>query len=156
DPARRAAFAETLAQAGDPSAGLDEDTIGSILRWWDGSPAATVQDLAGLHRAAATDALGPDVSATVRRHLERVLADRLPDGVVGAGQKGGNYAGLITNAVTLRRADGTLGVSVLSLSGMDWQAYQEASTSGAPLVLSQQALLDAGLRDRLRAAVGEA
>ncbi len=160
DPARRAAFAETLEQAGtqtgDPTAGLDDDTIDKVLRWWDGSPAATVQQLAGLHRAAATDALGPEVSATARRHLERVLADRLPDGVVGAGQKGGNYAGLITNAVTLRRADGTLGVSVLSLSGMDWQPYQEAAASGAPLVLSQQVLLDAGLRDRLRAAVGGA
>ncbi|MCO1657094.1 serine hydrolase [Pseudonocardia humida] len=160
DPARRAAFAATLREAAaavpsaDPTAGLDEATQRNVLRWWDGSPVATVRQLAGVHRAAATDALGPEVSSTVRRHLERGLAGLLPDGVVGAGQKGGDYAGLSTNAVTFRRADGTLGVSVLSLSGMDWQPYQEAAASVAPLVLSQQVLLDAGLRDRLRAAVG--
>ncbi|WP_214404821.1 serine hydrolase [Pseudonocardia lacus] len=159
DPARRAAHAAAVRQAGatptdDPTAGLDDPTLRAVLRWWDGSPAAAARQLAGVHRAAATDALGPEVSATVRRHLERALTGRLPAGVLGAGQKGGNYAGLITNAFTLRRADGTTGLSVLSLSGLDRAPYQELVASSAWLGLTQQVLLDPGLRDRLRAAVG--
>jgi beta-lactamase class A len=64
DPARRAAYATAVHQAADPTAGVDEATLRTVLRWWDGSPAATARQLAGVHRAAAIDALGPEVSAT--------------------------------------------------------------------------------------------
>ena len=154
DPAQRAAVAEQTAaptaseQPAQPGAEIDR-----LLAWFDGGPAGTAAQLAGLHRAAATDGLGPDVSAIVREHLERPLADRLPAGVLGAGQKGGSLPGLISNAVTLRRADGSVGVAVVSLSAMPWQAYQEALASGAPVVLSQQVLLDEALLARLRAVV---
>lgn len=156
DPAQRAAYAQAAGArtaTPEPTGGSDP-AIEAALRWWDDAPAGTATQLAGLHRAAATDGLGVDVSSVVRRHLERVLADKLPGGVVGAGQKGGSLPGLLTNAFTLRRADGTVAVSVVSLSGMPWTAYQEALTSGAVQLLSQQALLDDTLRERLRTAVG--
>ena len=126
-----------------------------MLAWCDGGPGGTVTQLAGMHRAAATGGLGAEVSAIVSGHLERPLADRLPGGVLGAGQKGGNLPGLITNAVTVRRADGTLGVAVVALSGMPMRPYQEALASGAPLLLSQQVLLDGDLLARLGTAVGD-
>lgn len=160
DPAQRAAAAQrgaaivaaaTGSPAPDPAA-VDAATL-PICRWLDGAAAATVTQLAGLHRAAATDGLGTEVSAIVRGHLERGLADKLPNGVIGAGQKGGNLPGLISNAFTPMRADGTLGISVLSLSGMPRQAYEEATASGAVLLLSQRAVLDGAVRDRLRTAV---
>lgn len=154
DPAQRAAVAEQTAeltasdQPAQPGAEIDR-----LLAWFDGGPAGTAAQLAGMHRAAATVGPGPEVSAIVRGHLERPLADRLPAGVLGAGQKGGSLPGLISHAVTLRRADGSVGVAVVSLSAMPWQAYQEALASGAPVLLSQQVLLDEALLARLRAAV---
>jgi hypothetical protein len=127
-----------------------------MVAWWGGAPAGTVTQLAGMHRAAATGGFGPEVTAIVRGHLERPLAVRLPPGVLGAGQKGGNIPGILTNAVTIRRADGTVGVAVLALSGMPFSSYQEALASGAPVLLTQQALLDEALLTRLGAAVGAA
>ena len=158
DPAQRAAVADQAAALAAPGQatppGADAE-IARLLAWFDGAPAGTAAQLAGMHRAAATGGLGPQVSAIVRGHLERPLADRLPAGVRGAGQKGGNLPGLICNAVTIRREDGSLGLAVVSLSGMSWQAYQEALASGAPVVLSQQVLLDQALLGRLRTAVGQ-
>jgi hypothetical protein len=74
--------------------------------------------------------------------------------VIGAGQKGGSLPGVLTNAVTIRRADGTVGVAVIALSRLPMFTYQEALTSAAPLQLTQQALLDEDLLARLGAAVG--
>jgi hypothetical protein len=87
-------------------------------------------------------------------HLERPLAGRLPPDVLGAGQKGGSLPGVLTNAVTLRRADGGIGLAVLTLSGLPMSTYQEALASAAPLLLTQQVLLDDALLARLRRAVG--
>lgn len=121
---------------------------------FDGTSAATVTQLAGLHRATATDGLGADTSAVVRGHLERMLADQAATaGVLGFGGKGGSLPGLLSNAFTVRRTDGTVGVSVISLSRMPEQPYLEASMSGAPVLLSQQALLDGDTLERLRTAV---
>jgi hypothetical protein len=43
---------------------------------------------------------------------------------------------------------------VLSLSGLDWAPYQELLASSAWLGLNQRVLLDPGLLERVRAAVG--
>ena len=158
--AQQAAAFEAAAQGAatqDPATqdpATQDPALDRLLEWSDGGPAGTVTQLAGMHRAAATDGFGPETSAIVRAHLERPLADRLPPGVLGAGQKGGNLPGIITNAVTLRRADGTLGVAVVALSGMPMPAYLEALASGAPVLLTQQALLDDDLLARLGVAVG--
>jgi len=174
-PDRRSAAAELgrAFAAGDPAAlelaavytggplpGLDESGSRPTLdaAWdaqveaWDGSWSATATQIAALHRAAATDGLGPEVSGTVRRHLERAVADRLPAGVLGLGQKAGGLPGLLCYGVSLRRDDGTVGVSVLSLSRLPQQVYQEIDASGA-LLLGQQVLLDDALRERLGEAV---
>jgi hypothetical protein len=37
-----------------------------LLEWADGCPSGTVAQLAGMHRAAATDGFGREVSAIVR------------------------------------------------------------------------------------------
>lgn len=158
DPARRAAAAQraqeaaarVAAAASDPSvAQAVAAEVPAQLAWWDGAPAGTVAQLAGAHRAAATDALGADVSAVARRHLERGLADRLPTGVRGAGQKGGSLPGTLSHAFTVRREDGTVGVSAVSLSGMAEQPWTEAMDCGALLRLGQQSVLDDTIRDRL-------
>jgi beta-lactamase class A len=164
DPAWRAAVAQQAAAleaaAQDPAAQnptvspAADPALDRLMEWCDGGPAGTVAQLAGMHRAAATDGFGAEVAAIVRGHLERPLADRLPPGVLGAGQKGGSLPGILTNAVTIRRADGTVGVAVVALSGMPLPAYQQALTAGAPLLLSQQVLLDDALLTRLGAAVG--
>jgi hypothetical protein len=107
-----------------------------------------------MHRAAATNGFGPEVSAIVRGHLERPLAGRLPPGVLGVGRKGGSLPGILTNALSVRRADGTVGVAVVALSGMAMPAFVEALDSGAPMLLSRQALLDDAMLTRLSAAVG--
>ncbi|MBW0119460.1 hypothetical protein I4J48_29875, partial [Pseudonocardia sp. KRD-169] len=119
---------------------------------WDGAWAGSATQLAALHRAVATDALGPVASGIARGHLERAVADRLPPGVLGLGQKGGGLPGILSHAATIRRDDGTVGVSVLTLSGLPQQAYQEINASGA-LLLGQQVLVDDALRDRLAAAL---
>lgn len=119
---------------------------------WDGSWAATVTQLAGLHRAAATDALGPLESAVVRRHLERGLAGSLPPGVAGFGQKGGSLAGILSYAGYARGEDGTLGLSVISLSRLPQQVWTESTTQ--IVALGQQVLVDPEVRDRLGAALG--
>ncbi|GAA1307970.1 serine hydrolase [Pseudonocardia xinjiangensis] len=162
DPAWRAAVAQRAAaieaaaqdpaaQAAPPAA---DPALDRLMEWFDGGPAGTVAQLAGMHRAAATDGFGAEVAAIVRGHLERPLADRLPPGVLGAGQKGGSLPGILTNAVTVRRADATVGVAVVALSGMPLPDYQQALTAGAPLLLSQQVLLDDALLTRLGTAVG--
>lgn len=138
DPARRAAAA-----AGDPT-----------LAWWDGAPAGTARQLAGLVRTAATDGLGPQVSAIVRRHLERGLDARRPAGVRGAGQKGGNLPGLVAHTFTARRDDGTVASAALVLSGLPWREYRRAVESGAPVWLAQRVVLDRSVRHRLARAVG--
>jgi hypothetical protein len=46
-------------------------------------------------------------------------------------------------------------VAVVALSGMPMQPYLEALASGAPLLLSQQVLLDSDLLARLGTAVGD-
>ncbi len=151
--AQRAAAIEAAAAATPAPSPAPDSALEPALRWFDGSPGGTATQLAGIHRRAETGQLGMEVSPVVRRHLERVLAKKLPAGVLGAGQKGGNLPGLVTNAFTLRRADGTVGVSVLMLSGLAWEPYQQVLTSSASLLLSQRVLLDEGVRNRLRAAV---
>jgi len=133
---------------------FSDNSAADLLRATLGDAALVTAAAAGIHRLSATGGLGADVSPIVRRLLERVLAGKLPAGILGAGQKGGNLPGVISNAFTARRADGSVGVSVLMLSGMPWQGYQRALASGAPLLLSQQALLNKGVRERLHAAVG--
>ncbi|GAA3240329.1 hypothetical protein GCM10017691_42300 [Pseudonocardia petroleophila] len=134
------------------AAPVPEDTWNAVVGLWDGAWAGTATQLAALHRAVATDALGPLASGIARRHLERAVADRLPPGVLGLGQKGGSLPGVLSYAATIRRDDGTVGVSVLALSGLPQQAHQEIEASGA-LLLGQRVLVDDAVRDRLAAAV---
>lgn len=124
-----------------------------VVDFYDGAWSATVTQLAALHRAAATDELGGDASAIMRRHLERILAPKVQPGVLGFGQKGGSLPGVLSNAFTVRREDGSVGVSVISLSRLPQQVYLEAPS--AMLLLSQNALLDEATLPRVQAAVAE-
>ncbi|MGQ0573725.1 MAG: serine hydrolase [Pseudonocardia sp.] len=114
-PIREVALEQTARALADDDA---------VLRWAAGTPGATARQLAGLHLAAATDRFGsPAVAGIMREHLERPLAGRLPPGALGAGTKGGSLPGVLSEALTLRRGDGTVGVAVISLDGLARDEY---------------------------------
>ncbi|MET0191252.1 MAG: serine hydrolase [Pseudonocardia sediminis] len=151
DPARRAAHVAWLERAN-----RDPAVLAPTLdpRFYAGTAAGTARQVAGIHRACATDGLGvPGAGPIARAHLERPLAGRLPRGVVGIGEKGGNYPGIATNAVTVRRADGALGVCVLLISGVPEANYLELLGSAPFLEVSRRSLLSRDMRERLRAVV---
>lgn len=125
-----------------------------IYRWYAGSATGSAAQLAGIHRAIATAEVGEPVAAIARRHLGRQLAPQVAPPIAEFGQKGGNLPGLVANAFSVRRTDGSVGVSTIALSDLPPADYAAMLSSAAPLVLSQQVLLDDALRERLRTAVG--
>lgn len=160
EPAARelgAQYAAGLPGGGDGfrrAAPPTEDPVWTaVVDLWDGAWAATAEDLAAAHRAAATGGFAAPVTAVVQRHLERQLADRLPEGVLGLGQKSGSLPGILSWAGGLRRSDGSVGVAVVSLSRLPQQAFTELSESQAFLQLGQQALLDDAVLARLAEAL---
>jgi hypothetical protein len=88
------------------------------------------------------------VSGTVRRHLERALTGRLPAGLLGFGQKGGNLPGIVSWAGSVRRDDGSTGVGAVLLSGLPEDVY--AQVPEAALRLGQQSLIDPAFAERVR------
>ncbi|GAF44692.1 serine hydrolase [Rhodococcus wratislaviensis] len=75
--------------------------------------------LASLHRAIATGDFGPG-SDVAREHLEWQPA---PPGLDGLGFKGGNLPGVVTEAMTIRRSDGTVATAVLLTSHLSSEDY---------------------------------
>ncbi len=132
--------------AGGAGATGPTDWTGAV-EFWDGSWAATAEQLVALHRAAATGALGEPVSGTVQRHLERVLTGRLPPGVLGFGQKAGSLPGTVSWAGAVRRADGSTGAAAVLLSRLPQDVHAQAPE--AVIRLGQQALLDPAVAERV-------
>lgn len=81
--------------------------------------AGSAAGLAALHGAIASGDFGPG-SDVAREHLEWQPA---PAGLDGLGFKGGNLPGVVTEAMTIRRFDGTAATAVLLTSNLSSADY---------------------------------
>lgn len=114
-----------------PAPGL-EAQVAWAAQTWSGS----AEDLAGLHRAISSGDLGPGAELA-RGQLEWQSA---PEDLRGVGFKGGALPGVLTEAITLRRTDGTTASAVLLVRGLGVQEWGAALSNGLP---HQQLLLAA-------------
>lgn len=109
----------------------------------------TAAGLSALHRSIATGDFGPG-SETARAQLEWQPA---PPGTEGLGFKGGNLPGVLTEAMTMRRTDGTVANAVLFVDSLSLDDYTSATTSFAHQQLLLQAMTDPATFDQLGCAV---
>lgn len=109
----------------------------------------TASGLSSLHRSIATGEFGPG-SEIARAQLEWQPA---PPGTEGLGFKGGSLPGVLTEAMTMRRTDGTVANAVLMVDRMSPEDYTSATTSFAHQQLLLQAMTDPAVFDRLGCAV---
>ena len=100
--------------------------------WADTTEAGSAADLASIHRSIATGSFGPGADVA-RRHLE--WQPPTP-GSVAVGFKGGSLAGVLTDAIYVRRDDGTVATAVLLNRRMPKDPWVAAVTA-----LPEQALL---------------
>ncbi|MEP6561937.1 MAG: serine hydrolase, partial [Nakamurella sp.] len=122
--------------------------------WAESTTATTALALAALHKKLSTTASEDptDVGAAdARRQLEW---PPVPPGAIALGVKGGAYPGVINEAMTLRRQDGTTAVAVLLVRRMPADAWTAGLTSFAHQELLLAALQDPAILDRLSCAVG--
>ena len=125
-------------------------TIEAQLRWADGTATGSANQLAALLRAIATGTFGAG-SDVARRHLEwQPVA--LPS-VVAVGFKGGSLPGVLTEAFTLRRADGSTATGILLVRRMPIADWLAALTSVAFQQAVLAAMTDPGSADRLSCSV---
>lgn len=115
--------------------------------WADTTWAASAGQLARLHRAVETGSCGAGAELA-RRHLEWQPSRRA--GVVGVGFKGGSLPGVLTEAMSLRRADGTVATAVLLVRRMSIADGDTARTTYAHQRLLVEAMLDPGQAAALR------
>lgn len=131
---RYAADPAFAAQVGDrPAPGPER-----LLAWADGTGTATANGLTALHRSIATGSFGAGAELA-RRELERSAP---PDDAIGLGFKGGSLPGVLAEALTLRRKDGTTASAVLLVRRMPVDAWLTATQS-----LAHQEMLLAALDD---------
>lgn len=119
-------------------------------RWADETATGSANQLAALHRAIATGAFGPGADAA-RRHLEWQKAS-LPS-VVGVGFKGGSLPGVLTEAFTLRREDGSTATGILLVRRMPATDWVEALTSFAHQQMLVAAMTDPAVMAQLKFSV---
>ncbi len=115
-------------------------------RWAGTTLAGAAEDLAALHASLSRGEL-PEA----REQLEWQPP---AEGTLGVGFKGGSLPGVLSEAVSVRRADGTTAVGVLTVRGMavaDWAATLEAKLPHQQLLIS--ALTDPAVADRLACAL---
>ncbi len=131
------------------TAQLGEDPFGDIDRIQRFDNAAPASDVAALHRALADGSFGPG-SDVARRHLEWQPA---PAGFDGTGFKGGSLPGVLTEAMTFRRADGTVASAVLLSANMSEQDYTSALEALPHQQLLAAAANDPEVAERIRCAM---
>jgi hypothetical protein len=100
--------------------------------WAATTTSATAEDLAALH--SSLSAGDPPLA---REHLEWAPP---PAGYLGVGYKGGTLVGVLAEAFTVRRDDGSTGVGVLLVAGMGVDEWTQTLEAGVP---HQQLLLGA-------------
>lgn len=143
---REAVHAAARRYADDPdyrtgfaAANYGDDLFADIGRIQEFGNTGTAADLASLHRSIADGSFGPG-SEIARAHLEW---QPVPDGFDGVGFKGGSLPGILTEAMTFRREDGTVSTAVLLANRMSEDDYTAAFQS-----LPYQGLLVAAANDR--------
>lgn len=119
-------------------------------RWAEETATGSANQLAALHRAIATGAFGPGADVA-RRQLEWQKAS-LP-GVVGIGFKGGSLPGVLTEAFTVRREDGSTATGILLVRRMPATDWSGALTSFAHQQLLLAAMTDPAAAARLGCSV---
>ncbi|QUQ67814.1 serine hydrolase [Kutzneria sp. CA-103260] len=97
---------------------LSQPPIVDPFAWAKTTHRASAVDLASLHRSIATERIPG------RRYLELALAPLVQPGELGIGYKGGELPGILTLAFSLRRADGTIGISVVLVSDLTADDYK--------------------------------
>ncbi|MEU5840889.1 serine hydrolase [Rhodococcus sp. NPDC047139] len=140
DPVYRAASVQTPL-TGDLFAAIDR------IQRFDNTGSAT--ELAGLHRAISDGSFGPGAD-TARAHLEWQPA---PPGFDGFGFKGGSLPGILTDAFSFRRNDGTIATAVILVSDMSENDYTGALESFAHQELLAAAANDPDVLERIRCAM---
>jgi len=155
--AQRAAAELALAQryANDPALRTELSArplppIEVQQRWADELATGSANQLAALHRAIATGAFGPGTDVA-RRQLEWQTLP-LP-GVVGFGFKGGAHAGVLTEALTVRREDGSTATGILLVRRMSATDWSGALTSFAHQPMLLDAMTDPAAAARLGCSV---
>ncbi|SNT52051.1 serine hydrolase [Rhodococcoides kyotonense] len=135
ETANRWAFDQPFRDSVSASARIpsyDEQVDGVEAAFTRGS----AEQLTSLYRSFADGSFGPGAD-TVLRHLEYQPA---PDGALGLGFKGGSLPGILTQAMELRRDDGTVATAVWLVDGMPADRYEAAL--GA-ITVQQGLILDA-------------
>jgi hypothetical protein len=87
----------------------------------------SAEQLTSLYRSFSDGTFGSGAE-TVLRHLEYQPA---PAGALGLGFKGGNLPGILTQAIELRREDGTVATAVWLIDGLSADQYEEAMNTFA-------------------------
>ncbi|MEE2059267.1 serine hydrolase [Rhodococcus artemisiae] len=145
DPGFRAEILELVQQ---PDV-LPDDPFGEMDRIQRDDNAGTADRLAGIHRAIADGSFGSGADIA-RGHLEWQPA---PPGAEGLGFKGGSLPGILTEAMSLRLADGTVATAVILTSNMTEADYTAALGSFAHQGLMFAAMTEPEILDRIRCAV---
>ncbi|MCK0089258.1 class A beta-lactamase-related serine hydrolase [Rhodococcus sp. F64268] len=145
DPGFRAEIHELLQQ---PDV-LPDDPYGEMDRIQRDDNAGTAEQLASIHRAIADGSFGSGADIA-RGHLEWQPA---PPGTEGLGFKGGSLPGILTEAMSLRLADGTVATAVILTSNMTEADYTAARGSFAHQGLMFAAMTEPEIFDRIRCAV---
>jgi hypothetical protein len=109
------------------------------------TPNASAEWLSALHRSLADGSFGPGAEIA-RGHLEW---QDPPAGYEGLGFKGGALAGVLAEAMTLRRADGTIASSVLLARAMSADEWQAAFSSFAHQGLMVELMAEEGALGKL-------
>jgi len=129
-------------------AGRSLPDLPAQARWAERSAAGSAAQLNNLHRAISTGSFkGAELA---RRHLEWQPP---PAGAQGLGFKGGSLPSVLTEAITLRRTDGTTASAVLLARRMSAEDWQVASRSLAHQRLLIAALDEPQTMERIRCAL---
>ena len=129
--------------------GLPQPAAEAQRQWAETTFAGSAQQLASIHRRIGTGEFGPGADIA-RAQLEWQPA---PPGTLGLGFKGGSLPGVLTDAMTLRRGDGTVATAVLlnrHMSPDDWAAALQ-SFAQQPVLLT--AMTQPAAADRLACVV---
>lgn len=124
-------------------------SLESQYAWADTTPTGSARQLASIHRAIATGGFGPG-SDIARAQLEW---QQPPDGFVAIGFKGGSYPGILTDAIYLRRADGSVATAVLLNRRMPDQLWRSATAGLREQEVLLGAMMDPDMLRRLTCAV---
>lgn len=156
-PAQRAAAELALARrfATDPALRTELSTrplppVEVQQRWFDDSATGSAHQLAALHHVIATGAVGPGADIA-RRHLEWQKVAQ--PGVAGIGFKGGSLPGMLTEAFSLRRDNGSTATGILLVRRMPLTDWAKARTNFIHQQMLLAAMTDPNSAAQLRCSV---